>query len=1047
MRLLKLKVRNIASLQGEHVINFQEIQKYSSLFAITGETGSGKSTILNSLGLALYGQLYKKNLGQLDVVTLGEKDGSIEVIFQVREKYYLADWRARVRKQNGEPYSTPQSPVRLLYKIDGPEFSDQKTVTTETAEQLLNLDFDQFCKCIILNQGEFARFLQASFTERKEILEKLYPGEVLESMGKELALSIDALKREKAEIEIKLGELENGSFSGELFEEQKKTLEAELIISESLCKKIETADFHFTSLFSYFTKYKEKELSNISLKKELASETSRFNLLIKETEEFQQQFETLSKKIETQRPLLQALLIKEERRKTIKQNDLNLEQQEQTLKGQLAQENEKVQSLNSEKLKYDIEITKLTSSFTFPLEDLRKDKDLLIESFDLFSELALLNEELKGKQERLKDIESTGKELKQKVTQLEEQLKTDPSELESQKKSIESRLADLQNNLNKHNEIKTFLIKSRSEHEALNEKIKILDLLIKKTEEEILPFESTLKMQELLTASMVCVTHALNNNSESCPVCEQKTTSSKWADLHARLSKTDLTVIKKKFDEGQNIVLKSKREFDFFQEKSSELNSQILLKHQELEQIILEPETENTLKGQLESINKNLWENDQLSKELRQKNAELLRSRDIYTRLKKESVDTEALVKSKSTALENLKEKSDLLKNLSKDQVRDLKHELNHLQTLNDFTHKSSQLQQSLTFSNDTILRLKKNFEETIQARKALQDEIKSLEQELYDGLKGQTASELIRRLDQELSQLNNDKSKKLEAQKNQESVLKNLQGRLSQLEELMKELDLHFTKELHTVRDFQYERLTQLDLSFETNPEMFETLDKYIKEEKHRLKDLVNTTRANLASVTTRLSEWEKLQDKIKILNVKAMDINEVLNRKLRLYEVLGKDELRTFVLSLVEENLIHQTNEELQKLCQGRYEIIHQTKSLRMTPEFFILDKFREGGRRKISTLSGGETFMVSLAMALGLAEMTRGQAEIDSLFIDEGFGTLDQDSLDDVLDMLKQIQTRGLMVGVISHIKALTSSIAVNLVLTKSRDGSSQMALRLN
>ena len=88
-----------------------------------------------------------------------------------------------------------------------------------------------------------------------------------------------------------------------------------------------------------------------------------------------------------------------------------------------------------------------------------------------------------------------------------------------------------------------------------------------------------------------------------------------------------------------------------------------------------------------------------------------------------------------------------------------------------------------------------------------------------------------------------------------------------------------------------------------------------------------------------------------------------------------------------------------------------------------------------------------MVSLAMALGLAEMTRGQAEIDSLFIDEGFGTLDQESLEDVLDMLSQIQTRGLMVGIISHVKALTSALPVNLVLKKHQDGTSNISLQFN
>jgi exonuclease SbcC len=88
-----------------------------------------------------------------------------------------------------------------------------------------------------------------------------------------------------------------------------------------------------------------------------------------------------------------------------------------------------------------------------------------------------------------------------------------------------------------------------------------------------------------------------------------------------------------------------------------------------------------------------------------------------------------------------------------------------------------------------------------------------------------------------------------------------------------------------------------------------------------------------------------------------------------------------------------------------------------------------------------------MVSLAMALALAELTRGQAEIDTLFIDEGFGTLDQESLEDVLNMLNQIQNRGLMIGIISHIKTLTSALPINLKLQKAQDGTSKISVVYN
>ena len=236
------------------------------------------------------------------------------------------------------------------------------------------------------------------------------------------------------------------------------------------------------------------------------------------------------------------------------------------------------------------------------------------------------------------------------------------------------------------------------------------------------------------------------------------------------------------------------------------------------------------------------------------------------------------------------------------------------------------------------------------------------------------------------------------------------------------------------------------IDLPLSSPASLFIPMSELIEKHKAELKNSANEARNQLARLHSKKDEQEKRRDRIKLLELKLADVNGEIQRWERLSKILGKDELRTFVLSLVEENLIIVTNEELSRLCQGRYEIVHQTKS-NNTPEFFILDKLRDGGIRKISTLSGGETFMVSLAMALGLAEMTRGTAEIDTLFIDEGFGTLDQDSLEDVLDMLNQIQNRGLMVGIISHVKALTSTLPVNLNVQKRQDGTSSVRIVVN
>jgi len=110
-------------------------------------------------------------------------------------------------------------------------------------------------------------------------------------------------------------------------------------------------------------------------------------------------------------------------------------------------------------------------------------------------------------------------------------------------------------------------------------------------------------------------------------------------------------------------------------------------------------------------------------------------------------------------------------------------------------------------------------------------------------------------------------------------------------------------------------------------------------------------------------------------------------------------------------------------------------------------ILDSLHGGEARKISTLSGGETFMVSLGLALALSEMMRGKTEIDSFFIDEGFGALDPDSIEEVLEILFNVQMRGKTIGLISHVKSLTSRIPINIELSKNQLGHSEFRIHKN
>jgi len=107
-------------------------------------------------------------------------------------------------------------------------------------------------------------------------------------------------------------------------------------------------------------------------------------------------------------------------------------------------------------------------------------------------------------------------------------------------------------------------------------------------------------------------------------------------------------------------------------------------------------------------------------------------------------------------------------------------------------------------------------------------------------------------------------------------------------------------------------------------------------------------------------------------------------------------------------------------------------------------IVDRYQADAVRSLESLSGGETFLVSLALALGLSDLARRNYPIDSLFIDEGFGTLDADTLDTALAALETLQAGGKTIGIISHVEALKERLTTQIQVRKNDSGNSTLAV---
>ncbi|UYF44419.1 AAA family ATPase [Aliarcobacter cryaerophilus] len=219
------------------------------------------------------------------------------------------------------------------------------------------------------------------------------------------------------------------------------------------------------------------------------------------------------------------------------------------------------------------------------------------------------------------------------------------------------------------------------------------------------------------------------------------------------------------------------------------------------------------------------------------------------------------------------------------------------------------------------------------------------------------------------------------------------------------------------------------------------QTLNDELKELQVNIDELQKSIGSLEKELEINASNMKKHEDKIKELENKK----EAFKVWIKLNEMIGSasgDKFAKFAQGITLDQLIYLANKHLQ-ILSPRYELQRSSDSSKLL-EIEIIDGFQGDVVRPVSTLSGGESFIVSLSLALGLSALASQKISIDSLFLDEGFGTLDSDSLELALNALNQLQSSGKMVGVISHVEALKERIPLQIRVMPKGDGTSILDL---
>jgi exonuclease SbcC len=213
--------------------------------------------------------------------------------------------------------------------------------------------------------------------------------------------------------------------------------------------------------------------------------------------------------------------------------------------------------------------------------------------------------------------------------------------------------------------------------------------------------------------------------------------------------------------------------------------------------------------------------------------------------------------------------------------------------------------------------------------------------------------------------------------------------------------------------------------------------LEKEVQQSEENLQEI----QQGIGAMKQKLEDNEKRREEATQLHLQVEQQNKETHRWKSLYDLIGSGDgkkFRIFAQSLTLQKLVHLANGHLQNLS-GRYLIVKRTGE---DLELDIVDTYQADNVRSMNTLSGGESFLVSLALALGLSDLAGRDANIRSLFIDEGFGTLDDQTLDLAIGTLENLQSKGKIIGIISHVKELKERIATQVRVVKKGNGVSEV-----
>lgn len=1140
MKILRIKLRNLNSLRGEHVVDFtQEPLASASIFAITGPTGAGKSTLLDAMTLALYGQAarYNQERNPEDMMSRHTADCLAEVEFSVNQQSYRAEWQ--LRRAKGKMDGNVQPVVRFLYDANNVPLNRLATECTQQVESITGLDYQRFLRSVLLAQGEFSRFLKATDNERAALLESLTGTSIYSTLSK---LAHEECGRRETELKIWRTELSHYIILSEeeLAEKRQRTatLQTQWQSMQQTLSDLRARQTRGMELQKALAKTEEiraKQAELAAIKESAQAEWERLSRH-QLAQPFARSLYALDLAITAEIATVQAIQTKREQQLLARNHHATLLHHAQNHAGATMQQNLTERSEWQEKWQKNQTQAERVQEWLNKHAYLETWSDALARLTDQAHQLHHHHRQLRQWQEQRQELDTSRNTALNEQTQLAQLVATTKLAQEETDRVWQSKRQELSETLAQHqatDEVSLLadlmrrqqqlqqLAHYHQQSEQLLTSIATLEATIRDLDHHLADMvaKEQTAIQAVADAEKECLLRrdhlsakekiasfeehrALLHDDEACPLCGS-------TDHPLRKHPSDifsLSDLRKTIVEAEAVLklreaeLQNGRQLRASKEAQQQVTAQQCIeKKQQLHELgqqsqqlatalLLEKIDTALLTQAQDQCLKDLAHLQSLQKSLSNAEQERTHAAHRWQQATQKAADLQKRISDEQSRINKLHDSIEETQTLVTANTHALAQALEQYQfPLPDFSQATLALDswQKAAITYQRGLQTQSDLRNEIEAGKReidrCQKEYDQWQQRLlcwqqetnaFDHTTAHTQPQPQWRNYEEVEAACQHSRQLLAAEDAQEKILEQQRQQQSQeienkRQELNGEIALSAFTDIATLRaailsDADAKQIESAKHEWEKRHQEQQTLSAQLTTQIEELQKQQAPSREELVTVQSTLEqaeaefitiqkEWNLLEDAIArdttMRHEHSAKTQALAEREKELESwtllraLIGSHDgskFRKFAQGISLDILTHHANKHLSQLSE-RYRMQRQ-KNGELTLE--IIDLYQANCTRPMASLSGGESFLASLALALGLSDLAGRNVQIDSLFIDEGFGALDADALDTAISTLETLHQRNKTIGIISHIDLLKERIATKIHVRRLSAGTSTL-----